>query len=1589
MADWSIDDFLSGNATKALAPPKTSSLEDFLNGAPKVSSPEVAGPIAPPPSSSLGDIFSGSIEGIRQGFKSLTPDTPGQAASDFGKALSTNPIDLAAAASQAAQPKDVPGNLSQMENDPLLKNPGDSQPLIPTIPWTTGKNLNAATEPIGMAGAAALVAIPAFEALGAAGATGVAIQKILKGFFVLGGSYGATTKLLDTELAKEKDPSTAAWIRQKVEGVIDAATTMGLIASAKTLPKSDALGSRIRYGYWEDPQATPAPKPPPGPPQLPEAPMEAEVISRSSSPRKGPIVTPPPEASPEVVNPPEPPQPPPALEIPPPRSAREEAIVASIQGKLSQMEGQPTKEQVLGLLTTAGFRIGPRASRLADHILASQPPPSPPPQPKLSGMMDEVPDLKTPKDRIAIQQGLIQLWERGGMQRLVLPSGTTIKAGEAGRKTLTRWALSATPDDVVQISDMMIEKQATKDGGLADRSDLAPHNDYAINVPNVGQVKIAGAGAFSETDLKPLVESNIMTRFLQMADGMLSHTQEHAGTVLPKSGGLPVTVRVNRLQLTPHLLAANFSPEHPGGGGIGVSPLAIARHVERIVGPDAPPEVAALKFLDVTRTTLGAHEPAHSLPHASHDYGHDGSDMEAIDTLGEFRHRYYTQALAHLSSGTIKSTPFWRALTSENNLPRIYTMYQAFLKQADLLYGDKNIIGQIPQGDPTGWPTAGISGMASVVGKSLEAGLEPPASIPKEEWTKETGAMTIGSMPFLLPFFAARALAKGAANIIRVAGQNRIVAGLASIDTKAGVHAMTMLASGVATALNNLGNAGAYMLVGTVADSLLWASAKANLPGFVKGSHTLGEFMPNKEAADWFKNRLLARVHTSSELGSLLFDAAHELSGKGPRGSATATEATTMKVLDELASEKLAKRRWGFFSDEVQLPGGGTKLLTIPEKVRRFAMGLNFLQEMVIRQNIAKQHLIPFLKANGLSTTAELGPWMMLNKANEEKGKNALVNAMSQALQITSAEGPTHKDVMYPQRKELDTATFTGMYSKLPFIAKIGVFGTPFGNFLFNNLWQQLMESDPITSALPIFSTKRTRNSVQFYQKGGIFDQAEAARLLSEGHAQTATNAMGNQVNVTAQHRTRVALADAALKAARATRNQPAINRAQADLDVARLQRDAAINQAKQARGAASKTAAQSKAAHGLLAQRVQGLRDEGLRDAPQMASRQLYAGILVTLGALTTAYELKRQKDTPQGRLKYGQIPVSEKDAQGFQDVKNIDPALGLDMGFHFALGQWAVKYYNGELGKSRKGYTNMATFLTEAFSSRRGGTITTDLPAFLKEFTENEPMDVVNEGLEKFAFATGKLLSNFPVFKVINAGLQATYGGEYLKERAGESVVGPDTKDHTMVKALGRGLISNIPGFNQDLPPRYDPSSGRIIEEHQPWGSLLFGRVKSLSPVEAFIQAHEAEIDRRAVYPKQSAVPEYNRVMMEEWRKLLESGPVNASGQRDRPQDSVLATIKRTDLSTDAKVLKVTQDMSKDRDLAHIVARKYALENHIMLPPPLVRQQNEAADRLATKKENPQAFRPLKTPPGYRTGKAYQKNLLEKAKKQQEENK
>lgn len=784
----------------------------------------------------------------------------------------------------------------------------------------------------------------------------------------------------------------------------------------------------------------------------------------------------------------------------------------------------------------------------------------------------------------------------------------------------------------------------------------------------------------------------------------------------------------------------------------------------------------------------------------------------------------------------------------------------------------------------------------------------------------ESGAVTTDLLKGLIKF---------ANKPLTVGGQEGFYGYAKNVNAKATAIYMAHLAGQVTTGINNLINAGlGYQVAGTIADTFLMAATKAGLRIPIGGKLTTKEETAQigQEAA----RRLFGRVKSSPELYKGIIDAILELAGQeGKYGNLKELR----EIGTKLVPEQLSARAFHLFSNEVPIPGTDqTRPLTRLEKYTRLTMAMNLIQEVTARNYIARVELQPFLKREGLANLEELGIRAESDPEFKERAAKAMAEALSEALKITMAEGPTSANPGEgnPNAIAFDTKTLTKFVNMLPLPAKVFLTKGPFTNYLFNNMPQMFWEESPLSA---VYLTRRIKNSLQLPEHQG---KLEATRAAVEDASDTLQDA--------------IATRNEDFKAAKGSKAKRAAYENHRDT----------INAARSALASAKKA---NKAA----ARKVEGVMGEGIRSKSQIASHLAWAPIFVGLGMLWALY----QNDPG--------LTATEKE-KGEKKVKNFGPSLGSHLPY-FSLGHLLGLRAIGKGPKSADDYKLQWSKILENLTGTRtdrGIEALLEGPA-TRTAWENQ--------FSQMAYDFGKgMIRLGPFTQPLKAAFEKAYPEEAV-ERAGNQALPEDIhsiqperlggfrfpEKMVNLSAFVRGAKSNFPVLSQELPPKYNPASGEVRKVEEPWGNLMGGKVTKLEPVERFINAHPYELAPNEVFARQTESPQYNMAMYGYIKKEV--------------PERVLPIIQRDDIPDNIKIALVKREMLKINQEAANVAKKDALEVGYRLPA-------SVASTLAKEKEDEEMrkadrfdFRKRRVAPESRINRPTKQELEKKGEKEWKE--
>lgn len=243
------------------------------------------------------------------------------------------------------------------------------------------------------------------------------------------------------------------------------------------------------------------------------------------------------------------------------------------------------------------------------------------------------------------------------------------------------------------------------------------------------------------------------------------------------------------------------------------------------------------------------------------------------------------------------------------------------------------------------------------------------------------------------------------------------------------------------TALNNLWNTGVRYSLATLFDA-----AAAPISGEARSA-------------------LSGKGKALPDLWGNLWDSVVAIGGKERPGARTFDQATLLKELTQaLLPGELHNNFWHLLSNEIEMPGGGSRPINPSEKAVRLLTAPNVIGERSSRLYIARAELQPIMDKLGVNTLEELQSKVIGDPSLLPEARVALNNAVTFALDMTAALPPM-PGLLRDFTRLVNRSGIIGALT----IPEIG----PFPRLMLHNLPQQIAEHNLPLAPL----SQRWRNS--------------------------------------------------------------------------------------------------------------------------------------------------------------------------------------------------------------------------------------------------------------------------------------------------------------------------------------------------------------------------------------------------------------------------------------------------------------------------------------------------------------------------------
>lgn len=325
----------------------------------------------------------------------------------------------------------------------------------------------------------------------------------------------------------------------------------------------------------------------------------------------------------------------------------------------------------------------------------------------------------------------------------------------------------------------------------------------------------------------------------------------------------------------------------------------------------------------------------------------------------------------------------------------------------------------------------------------------------------------------------------------------------------------------------------------------------------------------------------------------------------------------------------------------------------------------------------------------------------------------------------------------------------------------------------------------------------------------------------------------------------------------------------------------------------------------GEINSRMQDMEIRGLKSQTQVlrtASTGVYiAAVAAAITALT---------DDEKNEKKWYEVESVPKmfgaKAGSTIDVRPLFGPLGLYWyaGYRFARktppGKPSDKFYAGDTKEVLEALTN----------SRAKGA--PGLGDVIDQFTADHlRQDTLQGKLSDVAFTYGKTAGKALTLAWVGEiarDLYAAYDPKAAEEKTWKASSKMPSQMKTPDAAL-QGIVSQIPGANRNITSKYSGTTGKPLKDEHPLMRLAIGPVHVPDKLSKFIDTHG--IDKKAVYPKPTHYPEYDKRMYANWEK---------GANRDLPgKGSIMSWVDNKGIPEGTKVAIMEKRLAALRQEAH----------------------------------------------------------------------
>lgn len=336
---------------------------------------------------------------------------------------------------------------------------------------------------------------------------------------------------------------------------------------------------------------------------------------------------------------------------------------------------------------------------------------------------------------------------------------------------------------------------------------------------------------------------------------------------------------------------------------------------------------------------------------------------------------------------------------------------------------------------------------------------------------------------------------------------------------------------------------------------------------------------------------------------------------------------------------------------------------------------------------------------------------------------------------------------------------------------------------------------------------------------------------------------------------------------------------------------------------ASSQDMKDARRAASLLRDKVHDQLTRGIKTPTQVKQMMLTGPFIMAVAAAITALS---PDDDKKKWYQVETIPRMLGAKKG--SVMDVRPLLG-PAGFYWYLGT-KMGARTKPSKPSQQFYMGDTRDMLEAITNSRVGGAPELLDIYKALTADDATIAKVKETTAKVGFTygqvAGKALTGTWISEIarnIAAGMSEEEAVDRTFGMSPQYGIGKSTIGATL-----QGIESSVPRLRTTLPPKYSPTTGKPTKVEQPLIQSLIGRVTVPDKLQEFIDTNK--IDKKAVFPKQTHLIEYDRRMYEAWVKGV---------NRDIPgRGSIMSWIDNRTIPLGAKVNAVEKRLTALREEA-----------------------------------------------------------------------